>query len=72
MLQHVGTSRQADHNQSAHVLDRAACFAETPPMAPGFGWCAWCGEVILTFYVDNHGTRYHVGCYALRESILRR
>ena len=34
--------------------------------APGFGSCVWCGEVIWRFYVDDHGTRYHIECYDLR------
>src|SRR5712691_3131275 len=38
--------------------------------APGVGWCAWCREVIEGEPVDNHGTRYHVGCWARRGIVL--
>ena len=39
-------------------------------MAPGFGWCAWCGEVIEGELVDDHGVSDHAGCYARRRAVL--
>lgn len=51
-------------------LDRPPRLPETPPMAPGLGWCAWCGKVIGREHVDDHGTRYHVGCWATRVALV--
>jgi len=41
-------------------------------MAPGLGWCAWCGEPVAAGLVLVKVVAYHLLCWERRACLLER